>query len=277
MQYCNPKFQAILFHRLNYSYSNYRQHISQHIKQTTQNEVLNFYGDAAFDYYRGHGASIKYKYELIKPAFLKNMFPGNGFTLNARLGYEWNSFMDGFGVNEEYSTFGANFSPHNTYRFTLNSMYHFTLNQSKRWVSSLGTQFGWLSNNEVDNFFHFFSGGLPGLKGYTFYNEDLTGSRQIIMTSETRIPIFLEKNYAIAHLNIQNMSVGMVAQAGGSFNNQFSEFIKESNYKFSTGLEMRIHGFSFYSYPTAFEYEYHQAFNDSEETGKHYLSILFGF
>ena len=262
---------------IDYNYTNYREHVNQKVVQNAPYDTLRFNGDLAFDYYRGHGASIKYKYELIKPAFLNNMFPGNGFLFNAKLGYEWNSFMNGFGVNEEYSTFGANFSPNNTYRFTLNSMYHFTLNQSKRWVSSLGTQLGWLSNNEVDNFFHFFSGGLPGLKGYTFYNEDLTGSRQIIVTSETRIPIFLEKNHAIAHLNIQNMSVGMVVQAGGSFNNQFSEFIKESNYKFSTGLEMRIHGFSFYSYPTAFEYEYHQAFNDSAEAAKHYLSILFGF
>ena len=73
------------------------------------------------------------------------------------------------------------------------------------------------------------------------------------------------------------MSVGMVAQTGGSFNNQLSEFIEEKNYKFSTGLELRIHGFSFYAYPTALEYEYHQAVNDSEESGKHYVSLLFGF
>ena len=73
------------------------------------------------------------------------------------------------------------------------------------------------------------------------------------------------------------MSIGMVAQTGGSFNNQLSEFIEENNYKFSAGLELRIHGFSFYAYPTALEYEYHQAVNDSEESGKHYLSLLFGF
>ena len=262
---------------IDYNYTNYREHINQKVAQYAPYDTLRFNGDLAFDYFRGHGASIKYKYEKIKPAFLKNMFPGNGFVVNAKLGYEWNNFMNGFGVNEEYSTFGANFSPHNTYRFTFGGTHHFTLDQSKRWVSSLGTQFGWLSNNEVDNFFHFFSGGLPGLKGYTFYNEDLTGSRQIIVTSETRIPIFLEKNYAVAHLNIQNMSLGMVAQTGGSFNNQLSEFIEENNYKFSAGLELRIHGFSFYAYPTALEYEYHQAVNDNEESGKHYLSLLFGF
>ncbi len=262
---------------INYNYTNYREHVNQAVVQNAPYDTLRFNGDLAFDYFRGHSASIKYNLETIKPAFLNNMFPGNGFVMNANLSYEWNNFMNGFGVNEEYSTFGANFSPHNTYRFTFDGKHHFTLNKSKRWVSSLGTQLGWLSNNEVDNFFHFFSGGLPGLKGYTFYNEDLTGARQIIVTSETRIPIFLEKNYTFAHLNIQNMSVGMVAQTGGSFNNQLSEFIEEKNYKFSTGLELRIHGFSFYAYPTALEYEYHQAVNDSEESGKHYVSLLFGF
>jgi hypothetical protein len=64
-----------------------------------------------------------------------------------------------------------------------------------------------------------------------------------------------------------------------------SEFIEENNYKFSAGLELRIYGFSFYAYPTALEYEYHKAINvdlsgvdlNSEESGKHYLSLLFGF
>jgi hypothetical protein len=262
---------------INYNYTNYREHVNQSVVQYSPYDTLRFNGDLAFDYFRGHSASIKYNLETIKPAFLNNMLPENGFVMNANLSYEWNSFMDGFGVNEEYSTFGANFSPHNTYRFTFDTEHHFTLNKSKRWVSSLGTQIGWLSNNKVDDFFNFFSGGLPGLKGYTFYNEYLTGTQQIILTSETRMPIFLEKNYTFAHLNIQNMSLGMIAQSGGSFDNHISDFIEEKKYKYSVGLELRLNGFSFYAYPTALEYEYHQAVNETEESGKHYVSLLFGF
>ena len=46
---------------------------------------------------------------------------------------------------------------------------------------------------------------MPGLKGYTFYDEELTGARQVLFNSFIRVPVFLEKNYTLAHLNIQNM------------------------------------------------------------------------
>jgi hypothetical protein len=49
-------------------------------------------------------------------------------------------------------------------------------------------------------------------------------------------------------------------------------------YKHSLGVEMRLLGFSFYSYPTALTYEYHIPISDPWNTlGKQYLRILFDF
>jgi hypothetical protein len=49
-------------------------------------------------------------------------------------------------------------------------------------------------------------------------------------------------------------------------------------YKHSIGIEMRLLGFSFYSYPTALTYEYHIPVSDPWNTmGKQYLRILFDF
>ena len=48
--------------------------------------------------------------------------------------------------------------------------------------------------------------------------------------------------------------------------------------KQSLGLELKILGFSFYSYPTALTYEYHIPINDPwNKKGQQYLKVLFDF
>ena len=49
-------------------------------------------------------------------------------------------------------------------------------------------------------------------------------------------------------------------------------------YKYSLGVEIKLLGYSFYSYPTALTYEYHIPLSDPwESKGKQYLKILFDF
>ena len=55
------------------------------------------------------------------------------------------------------------------------------------------------------------------------------------------------------------------------------DILDKKQYKLSTGLEFRLHGFSFYSYPSAIAYEYHIPFSDLDEKGKHYFSLLFDY
>ena len=51
-----------------------------------------------------------------------------------------------------------------------------------------------------------------------------------------------------------------------------------NSYKHSIGLELKLLGFSFYSYPTAVTYEYYFPVSDPWNTiGKQYLRILFDF
>ncbi len=262
---------------LDYSYSNYREHINQHITQKTQDQTLNFYGDAAFDYYRGHNIFLTFKYDKKDRRLLNNILPQKGFYRKIKLGYEWNDFMDGFAINEEYSTFGANFKPNNTFRITADFKEHHNLLSRFNVATSSRLQLGWISNTSVDDFFYFFSGGETGVKGYTFYEESLTGSSQIILSNTIRFPIFIEKNYTFLNFSIQNLVLGIVNQIGGS-PNSIDDFINDKNYKFSSGIEARINGFSFYSYPTAIEYSiYIPTFIDFNYIPKQYLKILFNF
>ena len=111
---------------------------------------------------------------------------------------------------------------------------------------------------------------MPGLKAYTYYDESLKGTRKIIQTLYIRNPLFKERNFNILSTYIQHMSFGFILQIGNVFNDD-----DYKNFKFSRGLELRLYGYNFYSYPTAINYEYH--ISDDNIDGKHYFKLLFDF
>ena len=142
---------------------------------------------------------------------------------------------------------------------------------------SSSLQLGWISNQNVDDFFYFFSGGETGVKGYTFYEESLTGASQVIVTNIIRFPIFTEKNYVFLNFSMQNFIVGFVGQIGGAPSN-INHLVDIEEYRLSSGFEARINGFSFYSYPTAIEYSCHvPVLDESNHNLKQYLKVLFNF
>ena len=115
------------------------------------------------------------------------------------------------------------------------------------------------------------------MKGYTFYDESLTGPSQVILSNIIRFPVFTEKNYEFLNFSMQNFVLGVVNQCGSSPKN-WDDFADNEKYKFSSGLEARINGFSFYSYPTAIEYSIHISMLDnSNYIPKQYLKVLFNF
>ena len=63
-------------------------------------------------------------------------------------------------------------------------------------------------------------------------------------------------------------------------NNETIDKLKKryNRFKQTFGVNLKIYGFSFYSYPTALTYELHMPYNDTINKDKrHYLKILFDF
>ena len=256
-----------------YNYSNYRQNIYRKIYQITEynNEIDTsaWHPELAFDYFRGHSITLRFLSNNKKSSFLKTMLPIGGFSIDGTVSKEWNNFISGFGVNEEYSTFGSVLSEHNTMRFLLDMKLFFQLIKKRKLVNETTASFKYISNKEIDDFFYFFGGGLTGLKGYTFYDSQLTSSNNIIISNYLRVPLFLEKNYKFLHIYFQNLTVGLASQKGKFFYNKWNEYN-------SNGIELRLKGYSFFAYPFAINYELYWAehFNGSP---KHYLKLLFDF
>ncbi|MBC8213703.1 MAG: hypothetical protein ISR90_01120 [Candidatus Marinimicrobia bacterium] len=256
---------------LEYSYQNYHQTV--YINKIADLTVHQ--PGFGFDYYRGHSLKIKGKYRARKPEYAGNMLPSNGYELDYQFSYENNQFMEGLNFDE--GTIRTEFAPNHTYRLEIDAEKHFTFNHANKIVASISSQIGVISNPEIDDFFHYFGGGLPGIKGYTYFDSTLTGPYKVIGTGVVRFPLFKEKSISVAHLNFQNLSVGVIGQAGGAFSGKLRNYIDSRDFKSSAGVELRLSGFSFYAYPTAITYEYHQAITDLDENGKHYFTLLFDF
>ena len=108
-----------------------------------------------------------------------------------------------------------------------------------------------------------------------------------LATSKIRKPIFMEKSINLGPIIFQNMSFGFIYQFGGGYNYKINKillgkpvnWIEKVNLGYSSGMEFRLSGFSFYSYPTAFSYEVHYplSLGINEIRPKHYFSVLFDF
>jgi len=138
-----------------------------------------------------------------------------------------------------------------------------------------------MSNAKVDSFFHFFNGGMSGIKGYPFYG--IEGTKSALIDFSVRLPIFREEHIKLGWFIMQNSVLGAVFQIGDAWREKNDQMWKKS-----IGLQWRINGFSFYNYPTAIELEIHRGLTkfervikgDSYSYGKEnrtYFKLLFDF
>ena len=94
------------------------------------------------------------------------------------------------------------------------------------------------------------------------------------------VPLFREKHYPVGPFILQNIIMGVVAQAGDAWNGAGDEF----SLKRSVGTQLRLGGFSFYTYPTGIGMEIHKGLdkfsidgNDYGNELRTYFTLLFGF
>ena len=80
-----------------------------------------------------------------------------------------------------------------------------------------------------------------------------------------RFPLFVEKHHSFRWIIFQNSVIGLNFQAGDAWGEKIDGVIQDFSLKKSVGLQWRINGFSFYNYPTAIEFEYHQPLNKFED------------
>ena len=257
-----------------------RQWYRAFINQNLPSEGIE--AGAAYDYYRGWIFSADWKMDMVKRRLDKSINPSKGFKLWTKIDLERNDFIEGLNLSES-GTLTEEFKDFNIGRFQMGGSYHYELPWKAQWTISLTGQGGFLSNDSVDSFFHFYLGGFPGLKGYPFYS--IHGTKSAMIDATFRMPLFSERHIQQKWIILQNSTMGVVFQFGDAW-------VSDYSLKKSMGIQWRINGYSFYNFPTAIELEYHHPFDKFSRTistgdtdqliqygqeGRYYAKILFDF
>ena len=240
----------------------------------------NLEAGVAYDYYNGVSLNFDWKLDVIKPRLDGGINPSNGFKVAAKVDFEKNKFIEGLDFSDA-GTLVENFKDNNLVRLQGEITYNYELPWVERMTTSIHLNGGYITNTKVDSFFHFFNGGMSGLKGYPFYG--IEGTRTALVDLSLRYPILREKHVKLGWFIMQNSVIGAIFQFGDAWRNKDDQMWKNS-----AGLQWRINGFSFYNYPTAIELEIHKGltkFNrtikgESYSYGKEYRTyfrLLFDF
>ncbi|MCH7939488.1 MAG: hypothetical protein IID13_07060 [Candidatus Marinimicrobia bacterium] len=248
------------------SHSRYRETVYPEVEGLS-------YPSFSFDYFIGSSLTARWRYSARPPEYGGNMFPTKGYELGLELRAEKNDLVGGFGINEDYGTLEPKFVANNTVKLLLNFRRNFALHRRNKIGATYQVNLGWLSNQKVDDFFYFFGGGLPGLRGSTYYDSTAQGPNLMIQTLSLRVPVLLERHIPLAQLIVQNASLGGILQLGDAFSGSWLE----NRYRWSAGLELRLSGYSFYVFPFALSYEIHTMLEGDQGNYRHYFSLLFDF
>ena len=110
---------------------------------------------AAYDYFRGWSLSGDWSLDMVKRRLDKTINPSKGFKIWSKIDLENNDFIEGLDLSES-GTLTEKFKDNNLGRIQLGGSNYYELPWQKRWTISLTSQVGWISNNDVDSFFHFY-------------------------------------------------------------------------------------------------------------------------
>ena len=248
------------------------------INESLPSEMIE--AGAAYDYYRGASINADWKIDIIKPRLDGGINPSNGLKFSAKIDIENNKFIKGLDFSDA-GTLVEKFIDNNLVRLQSDFIYHYELPWFERWTTSIHINGGYITNTEVDSFFHFFIGGMSGIKGYPFYS--IEGTKTALFDLSFRLPLVREKHIKLGWFILQNSVLGAIFQYGDAW-----RYKTDQAWKKSVGIQWRVNGFSFYNFPTAIELEIHRGLNkfnrvikgETYSYGKElrtYFRVLFDF
>lgn len=114
---------------------------------------------------------------------------------------------------------------------------------------------GYTFGPKIDDFFDFYAGGLIGMRGYPFYA--IGGNRLVSLNLTYRYPLFRDVNKQFLQFFLQDVYLS----AYGDIGNAWDGSPVGTKFKKDAGAELRLSGFSFYSFPTAIFFDAVYGFN----------------
>jgi len=283
--------------RFDVSYASYRTSLTEKIPSE------EIYSDGfTYNYYKGLNFRLYWNRKKILPTVNQQTNPNNGTELNTQIARNYDKFLKEFGMHEDFGTLKEVYRDNYYWKIRHEGVWHHKYPLAKKLVGNLKWRLGWISKYDIDSFFNFFAGGLPGLRGYPFYS--IEGRNLFSLHYTLRWPLFVEKNINLLMFDLQNAFVGTYFEAGNAWSQVgaypgldwqvftadplgVSQYIMDS-FKRDVGLQLRLSGFSFYAYPTSISFDLVYGLDRFKITDRQdktniygqewrtYLTILFG-
>jgi hypothetical protein len=188
--------------------------------------------------------SLSFRFDAIVPSTTSAINP-LGRRIWLRIGQEFNKFN---GDGEYTINSGGGLSPvYKDINFTRiearwkEHIPFFLRNHSLTLAARGGTILG----PAVDEFFDFYAGGLPGMKGYPFYS--LGGNEFAMAGLAYRFPILHNIDLRILNFYFDKLYATVYGTIGDAWTGDVPAF---KDFKADAGAELRLESFSFYSFPT---------------------------
>jgi sugar lactone lactonase YvrE len=242
-----------------------------------EDKYQGVFGKFSSTYHVGKDLQIKWTHNSIVPSLISEITPVYGRTITFEGRKIWNSFLDGFEVNQDYGTLIEVYKHYNYYQLLLDWR-EYVPSLFKNHSLALRFRAGWI-DRRVDSFYHFYGGGIDGIKGYPYYS--LEGLKLMHFGLAYRFPIFRKMGLRFLFFNLDNLFLSFYGDIGNAWNDDHVDF---SNWKRDIGIQMRLGLFTFYNYPMKFfidsAYGFDRFKNRNRKYGgewRLYLGFLFDF
>ncbi len=204
-----------------------------------------------------------------------------GRSVSFRYTYENNDYNRDLEYDVQNGMLVPRYLPYRFHRWELNWAEHLRM-PFDRHTLSLSARGGVITGGAADTIFHFYAGGLVGLKGYPFYA--IEGTRVLQLSGAYRFPLATALDARFLQFYFTKLYASIFAEVGDAWTGGSSA----ARWRKDAGLELRLEAFSFYSYPTrislagayGFDRFTRQIQGERITYGKEwrfYLSILFDF
>ena len=228
---------------------------------------------------------LSYHYNTTPPAIRSDISPTGGRDIFFRYNRHFDFFLKGFEPNttiviEQFQNFFYN---------EISLDWNEYLKGPGETAIGLRLFGGWMSdgvNDEgADGYFDFRLGGLPLMKGYTFFS--LEGSRAAMVRGAWSLPLWRGINKQTGPLYSNQLYASLYGGMGRAWDGTPDDDLLERGWKKDAGIQFRYDANLFYDYPARLSFDITYGFDNVpltevgeslEKSGlKLYFTMLFGF
>ena len=199
-------------------------------------------------YHKGSMFSVRWKHRAIPPTLQSYIAPRAGRHFALQVDYAMQSFYDSTAASANY---GTPVEVYNDFRYfqTQLDWHEFLPGLWKSHAIAARLRGGYI-DRYVDPFYHFYAGGLDGMKGYPFYSMEGLKLAQIGLAY--RFPLKRNMNIRLAMFHLRDAYLSFYGDIGDAW---VHDQLKLKSWKKDAGIQLRLGMLTYYAFPMKISFD----------------------